>query len=722
MWPASKAGTRPEVNRFVAPKGNDAHGVRGPSPGTVPAPYRSGVSLMNRSTALLMAVTLAGPLAGVARAQYQAPVCLPQTDRGNGVELAVDPLGAAHIIHIDRIGGGLIRSYWDVGAMPVDDTLANGVSRFGFIEVDDTGVTTNAAGDLRVCFFDATVGALRVAIEGANGAWTLENVLAGMRAGDQCDVREAPNGNLVVAFHHDNRLKVGTRTAANTWNVAVANETANKDVGVDPGLAIAADGTLVIAHANVTDGPLRVTTKRANGAFATVDVNTAPFPAGTSPRVSFDAQGQLYVVHGLRPVRLDVDGDVNLVLTQGPIGGPYRNTIIDGDYLGGSNGAGSTAAGRLYIATRERSRGGLFPRADSLRMFEGLPGNNTNVVLDAWGAAAAEHQFRNVTLAMGPLGLPVVAYAVEVSAFLGMPGGGYTCLIRPVDSDGDRLPDAGEATLRTNPRSADSDGDGVSDGLEVLRDHTNPLRRDDLPPDPDAAVVDPPLPDMAIVIPPDPDAAVIDPPVPDMAVVFPPLPDAAVIDPPTPDAAVIDPPVPDLAVIMPPVPDAFVPPPPFDAGLRADARGAGGAGGAGGEGGQGAGGQGTGGQGTGGLATGGSGGETPSGGAGGQGGSGGAAAGGQVASGGDGGSPATGGNPATGGVGGSGGSGGAVAAGGSGPVQDAGAEPDATQTGKSGGGGSGCGVGPAGAPVRGLGLALFGLLLPIFRRRSPRRS
>ena len=94
---------------------------------------------MNRSTALLVAAALGGPFAGAAHAQYSPPECLPRTDQGNGVELAVDPLGGAHIVHIDRIGGALLRSFWDVGAMPVDETLANGVSRFGFIEVDDTG-------------------------------------------------------------------------------------------------------------------------------------------------------------------------------------------------------------------------------------------------------------------------------------------------------------------------------------------------------------------------------------------------------------------------------------------------------------------------------------------------------------------------------------------------------------------------------------------------------
>jgi glucose/arabinose dehydrogenase len=44
-----------------------------------------------------------------------------------------------------------------------------------------------------------------------------------------------------------------------------------------------------------------------------------------------------------------------------------------------------------------------------------------------------------------------------------------------LDSDGDLLPDACEAIIGTNPNNFDTDGDGISDGIEFLRLGTNPL-------------------------------------------------------------------------------------------------------------------------------------------------------------------------------------------------------------------------------------------------------
>ena len=46
------------------------------------------------------------------------------------------------------------------------------------------------------------------------------------------------------------------------------------------------------------------------------------------------------------------------------------------------------------------------------------------------------------------------------------------------DADSDLLPDACEAIAGTDPNAADSDGDGVIDGVEFLRLGTNPLLRD----------------------------------------------------------------------------------------------------------------------------------------------------------------------------------------------------------------------------------------------------
>jgi hypothetical protein len=47
-----------------------------------------------------------------------------------------------------------------------------------------------------------------------------------------------------------------------------------------------------------------------------------------------------------------------------------------------------------------------------------------------------------------------------------------------VDSDQDGLSDQRELELGTDPRMKDSDGDGLSDGDEVLVYGTNPIDRD----------------------------------------------------------------------------------------------------------------------------------------------------------------------------------------------------------------------------------------------------
>ena len=49
---------------------------------------------------------------------------------------------------------------------------------------------------------------------------------------------------------------------------------------------------------------------------------------------------------------------------------------------------------------------------------------------------------------------------------------------RPVNSDGDGIPDAGEASLGTDPLKPDTDGDGLSDYEEVVTHKADPLRRD----------------------------------------------------------------------------------------------------------------------------------------------------------------------------------------------------------------------------------------------------
>lgn len=49
---------------------------------------------------------------------------------------------------------------------------------------------------------------------------------------------------------------------------------------------------------------------------------------------------------------------------------------------------------------------------------------------------------------------------------------------QPIDTDKDGLPDVREKELGTDPNNPDTDGDGLTDGQEVLVYHTNPLKSD----------------------------------------------------------------------------------------------------------------------------------------------------------------------------------------------------------------------------------------------------
>ena len=201
-------------------------------------------------TLLSLALMLAS---SAARAQLAPAVCLPASDQGNGLELAVTPLGRAHLVHVDRIQGALLHTEWDVGAAPVTSVVAPNVSIFAFSEVEDTGLALDATGEPAACFYDAVRSELRVATR-LRGQWTVETLLAGAGAGDSCDLRIDGAGAMYVAFHHEGRLKLAIRARGAAWQVGVADEVAGRDVGVDPSLRLTADGRVVVAHGDRTQG------------------------------------------------------------------------------------------------------------------------------------------------------------------------------------------------------------------------------------------------------------------------------------------------------------------------------------------------------------------------------------------------------------------------------------------------------------------------------------
>ena len=76
-----------------------------------------------------------------------------------------------------------------------------------------------------------------------------------------------------------------------------------------------------------------------------------------------------------------------------------------------------------------------------------------------------------------PFGLPIIGFADEGSRFGGDNGFGRVCFYRPNDADADHVPDVIEDELGTDPDRSDTDGDGRTDGEEILIDGTDPLQR-----------------------------------------------------------------------------------------------------------------------------------------------------------------------------------------------------------------------------------------------------
>ncbi len=201
---------------------------------------------------------------------------------------------------------------------------------------------------------------------------------------------------------------------------------------------------------------------------------------GQSPRAVFDG-AELLVFHGVRPNQLDADSDVLLLRTFGQLGGAFATEQFNESNVGGYVGA--AAGPPLTVFTRRYSRSALFGAEDALYMFRGRGYDTTRLELS--GSQGQRHRYRYLSAAHDAFGLPVLAYLDERAAFFGDPAEAPTCIYRPTDADQDGLPDEVEPQFGTRVDDADTDGDGRTDGQEVLVDGTDPTVPDGCDPSPE---------------------------------------------------------------------------------------------------------------------------------------------------------------------------------------------------------------------------------------------
>ncbi len=390
--------------------------------------------------------------------------CLSDEDQGNGLDLAVDAFGLVHMSRVGRGTQNLLYTRIQADGSSIDEVVAEQMSELFFEEVEDTGILLEG-GRVYICYHDVFQQEMRVATR-ENDLWSLSTVES-YSSGSSCDLG-LYQGELVVAYESAGVLKLGTLTGG-SWNLSLADEVPGDRVGFQPSIALSPQGELVVAHRNLSQKELRIARWDGNQWSAQVPPN-AWNEGGRQPAAFYDGD-ELRVYHGSDPETPNSSSDADLLVTEGLLN-PSTLRIAE-ENVGGTLDA-TRSGGISTVVTRFRLRSALFGDQDGLRMLRGEDSLSPSA-LEFSGAGGQRHLYLFLRVAHDPFDLPVVAFLDKASNWGGTPASAHVCYYRPVDEDQDRLPDEIELQMGTIPDNADSDGDGRSDGEEVLLDGTDPL-------------------------------------------------------------------------------------------------------------------------------------------------------------------------------------------------------------------------------------------------------
>ena len=163
----------------------------------------------------------------------------------------------------------------------------------------------------------------------------------------------------------------------------------------------------------------------------------------------------------------------------------YSETLsYIGDFVGGGQSV-ANLSGSEWVFARERFRstGSAISELDALNIGRStIP--QLSQELESFSFSATRHLFNNLQLSSDLFGLPFLSFSDQPGGICTNLGGveycpvERVCFYRAIDTDADRVPDYEEDRRGTDPDVADSDGDGRSDGQEILEDGTDPLTMD----------------------------------------------------------------------------------------------------------------------------------------------------------------------------------------------------------------------------------------------------
>lgn len=383
-----------------------------------------------------------------------------------------------HVFSVDS--SGTLRLFVNEGSTWQTAVVASAVTP-GSLDVIECGA------EICFSFQDVSTSTLKLG-RGLPGAWDISDIDSESGQGEMTSLGSFSDGRLVVAYYdsNSNKLRVAKELGQNTWTRETINHFSH-NFGAWPSLVVTPDNALHISSSRLDENNRNddigvYYARQRPGEVWEIGLLSDDFIGGKT-HVSINQQGEVSVAQRYTRYSESFGDETALELAALDSSGQWET-----ERIWGSAGIYSISElnmdldffGNKVLASNY-SRGEAFGESsqDAIRMFkaidsdgDGLPDEEESLYGTSSSNADSDGD--------GFLdGVEVTVYGTDPNSFdsevsQSDSDGDGILDIYDNDDDNDGLSDQNEAFYGTDSRVADTDGDGILDGEEVV-DGSNPL-------------------------------------------------------------------------------------------------------------------------------------------------------------------------------------------------------------------------------------------------------